>query len=388
MSQESDAAHADCLRVVQASGGTLAWHVGCYELVRSLLGDERLGLAHPLPRLASRLLDSPMVGPLDVTPEQERAQHDLMRQVTQTIASWRGSQRLRHLIQRIVDDHVRRLADAPQPANFHQLIAAPVPRTVVGAILGVSDNDQEHLGTLIERTQDGHDWHRASAAVTQLQDYMLRQLQERARAPREDLLTVLAQTDSSWQATGTPAPPMQNLAALILIAGSITPTSVIDHGLLLLLAHPEQRALLDEEELAPGLIDEIVRVRSFLRSPPKTNPPNGLSRYANTSFQLADAQINVGDLMILDTHTANYDEGQFANPYDFDGGRRRNPHLGFGYGRHRCPGANLARLELELLYRAIFRRLPTLRLAMSPNDLLDEIRRDGGAVRTVPVVWD
>lgn len=388
MSHASDATHAECLRVVRASGGTLAWHVGCYDLVRSLLGDERLGLAHPIPRLASRLLDSPMVGPLDVTPEQERAQHDLMRQVTQTIASWRASQRLRYLVEQVVDEHVERLADAPQPANFHQFVAAPVPRHVVGAVLGVPDDDQKHLGTLVERTHDGRDWRGASAAVTQLQDYMLRQLRERALVPRDDLLTVLERANRSWQATGTTAPPMQNLAALILIAGSITPTSVIDHGLILLLGHPEQRALLDDEERAPSLVDEIVRVRSFLLTPPEANPPNGLSRYANTSFQLADAQIDVGDLMILDTHTANYDENHFANPYDFDGHRRTNPHLGFGYGRHRCPGANLARLELELLYRAIFRRLPTLRLAVSPDDLLNEIRRDGGAVRTVPVVWD
>ncbi|WDZ83608.1 cytochrome P450 [Micromonospora cathayae] len=388
MTATPDAAHAECLRVVRASGGALAWHVGCYDLVRSLLGDERLGLAHPVPRLASRMLNSPMVGPLDVTPEQERAQHDLMRQVMQTIASWRASQRLRHLVQRVVDEHVQRLADAPQPANFHQLVAEPLPRTVVGVVLGVPDDDHEHLGALIERTHDGADRHGASAAVSQLQDYMLQQLRERARSPREDLLTVLARADRSGQAAGTAAPPMQNLAALILIAGSITPTSVLDHGLVLLLNHPEQRALLDDEELAPGLIDEIVRVRSFVRPRPEANPPNGLSRYANTSFQLADAQINVGDLLILDTHTANYDENHFADPYDFDGRRPANPHLGFGYGRHRCPGANLARLELELLYRALFRRLPTLRLAVSPDRLLDEIRRDGGVVRTVPVVWD
>ncbi|OZV77146.1 hypothetical protein CA850_24345 [Micromonospora echinospora] len=386
MTEVRDAAHDECLRIVRASGGTLAWHVSCYELVRSLLGDERLGLAHPVPRLASRLLDSPMVGPLDVTPEQERAQHDLMRQVMQTIASWRASQRLRHIVEAVVDTHVRRLVEAPRPANFHELVAVPVPRAIAGAILGVPDEDQEHLGVLVERTHDDHDRRGASAAVSELQGYMLRQLRGRVRAPRDDLLTVLSRADRSGD--GNPAPPMQNLAALILIAGSVTPTSVIDHGLVLLLSHPEQRPLLDDEDLAPGLIDEIVRVRSFVPPRPGADPPNGLSRYANTSFQLADAQINVGDLMILDTHRANFDETQFGDPYDFDGRRPTNPHLGFGYGRHRCPGANLARLELELLYRAVFRRLPTIRLAVPTDELLSQIRRDGGVVRTLPVTWD
>jgi len=161
--------------------------------------------------------------------------------------------------------------------------------------------------------------------------------------------------------------------------------AAIDRGVILLLTHPEQAdALRHDPELITPAVEEILRMLLPASGAEQTI---GLPRYANTDFTFDGVTIHTGELVMLGLRMANLDEQAFPDPTRFDVHRERNPHLAFGHGTHFCPGASLARIELQTLFPALLKRFPTLRLAV-PVELLrgrDELLA-GGLVE-LPVTW-
>jgi cytochrome P450 len=165
-----------------------------------------------------------------------------------------------------------------------------------------------------------------------------------------------------------------------MFAGQETTVVRLDLGALLLLTHPEQRQLLlDEPDLLPSAIEEILRAA--------VSGNDWLPRYARCDLQVAGVRVRAGEAVMLAQGAADHDERVFACPDVFDITRIPNPHLAFGHGKWYCIGAPLARLELAAVFSRLIPRLPSLRLAV-PLDHI-KIRSDllTGGVTTLPVTW-
>ena len=151
---------------------------------------------------------------------------------------------------------------------------------------------------------------------------------------------------------------------LLVVAGNETTRNAISWGLHLLTTNPDQRALwaADVEGLAPTAVEEIVRLAS---------PVTYMRRTATRDHRLRGTDIKAGDKLCLFYLAANRDEDVFADPYRLDLRRDPNPHVGFGGpGPHFCLGAHLARREITVMFRELFRRLPDLHSTGEPAPLM------------------
>jgi cytochrome P450 len=177
-------------------------------------------------------------------------------------------------------------------------------------------------------------------------------IEERRSNPTDDLTSKLIHNQLPEDML-TPA-EITSLFVLLAVAGNDTTRTGISHGVNLLSKNPEQRAIwqADVEGVSQSAVEEIVRVAS---------PVTFMRRTATGDVTLAGEQFHEGDKFVMFYGAANRDPRVFTDPERFDVRRSPNPHVGFGGpGPHFCLGANLARRELAVVFREIFRRLPDL----------------------------
>ena len=184
---------------------------------------------------------------------------------------------------------------------------------------------------------------------------------ERRANPTHDLATVIA----NGHIDGRPLEDMDTYGYYLIVAtaGHDTTSNAIAGGMEALLANPEQlQRLLDDPTLIDGAVDEIVRwvspVKHFMRS-------------CQSDFTLASGHtFHRGDWVLLSYPSANRDERVFADPFRFDIDRAdADKHLGFGFGRHYCLGAHIARLEIREFFRELFSRLDHIESAGAPEHM-------------------
>jgi len=192
---------------------------------------------------------------------------------------------------------------------------------------------------------------------------MVNQLgEERLRDPRNDLTTAMVTSEVDGERL-TP----QELASffiLLVVAGNETTRNAIAHGLHLLTEHPDQRQILLDnfETVIPTAVEEIVRHASPVIHFRRTATHDGV--------RLGDQEFNAGDKVVLWYWSANRDESVFPDAARFDVRRTPNDHVGFGGpGPHFCLGAHLARREITVAFRELFRRLPDIRAVGEPQRL-------------------
>jgi cytochrome P450 len=155
------------------------------------------------------------------------------------------------------------------------------------------------------------------------------------------------------------APAMSDLElylffSLLFSAGAETTRNAVGGGLLALAEHPEQlRTLREDFDALPTAVEEIVRW---------TSPSPSKRRTATCSVTVGDASVQAGQKVQIWEGSANRDASVFDRADEFDVARKPNPHLGFGQGVHYCMGANLARLELRVLYEELFSRFQSVRV--------------------------
>jgi pentalenolactone synthase len=171
------------------------------------------------------------------------------------------------------------------------------------------------------------------------------------------------------------------LAAGLLFAGHETTAGRIDLGLLYLLSDLDRRDALatDPDGLAASTVEEILRMSA--------TGGLGLLRYAHEDVEISGQLVSQGEAVIISTNSANRDPEAFEKSETFDPMRRPNAHVAFGYGGHFCIGASLARTELRVVFAALFKRLPGLRLAVGIDDIEVRENRVAGGLGALPVTW-
>jgi cytochrome P450 family 142 subfamily A polypeptide 1 len=179
----------------------------------------------------------------------------------------------------------------------------------------------------------------------------------RSKPPQDDLVSILCHSEIDGERLDDESLVQESL--LILIGGDETSRHVMTDGMLALLEHPDQLAVLrgDPSSIETG-VEELLRWVS---------PIKNMSRTVTRVIELHGQTLQEGDQVILMYPSANRDDAVFEHPNRFDVLRNPNPHLAFGFGPHFCLGASLARLELEVMFDELLRRLPDLHLAGEPS---------------------
>lgn len=358
--------------------GSTPWLVTRYAEQRALLADPRVsadltspGYPNKAPRGDTGGLSFIMMD----DPEHAR----LRRMVTAPFAIKRV-EAMRPAVQKIVDDLIDDMLAGPNPVDLVEAFALPVPSLVICELLGVpyADHDffQHNTKTMINRNSAPEE---RSAAVRELAGYLGRLVGERLADPTDDLLSGLAERVTAGELTHQQA---TETAVLLLIAGHETTANMIALGTATLLEHPEQLALLretDDPKLVAGAVEELLRYLNITHS--------GRSRAATEDIEIAGQVVRAGEGLLVPNEIGNRDPEVFTDPDRLDLRRDARRHVAFGFGVHQCLGQPLARMELQVVYGTLYRRIPTLRLAGRIEDV--PFKHDGFVygVHELPVAW-
>jgi cholest-4-en-3-one 26-monooxygenase len=240
--------------------------------------------------------------------------------------------------------------------DFVTDVSSKVPLAVIAELIGVPHEDWEMLFKWTNETIGSSDpefqqgatptetVERARIALFQ---YFSEMVEKRKRDPRDDLTSVLAHATLD----GKPLETLELLSYffLLVVAGNETTRNATTGGLRAFIENPrEWQRLKRDPSLITTAVEEIVRW---------TSPVIQFARTATEDTEVRGQKIRAGESVCLFYPSANRDEEVFEEPFKFDIGRNPNPHLAFGIGEHFCLGANLARLELEVIFRQLARRL-------------------------------
>ncbi|MCG5219425.1 cytochrome P450 [Streptosporangium soli] len=360
---------------VRTQTGDLAWLVSGYEEARQAFADPRLGRSAPDPERAARISNSVLLGGPRGDVATEKAEHERMRRILAPAFSARRMNALRPHVQELVDELLDRMAERTPPVDLRETLSLPLPVLVICELLGVPYDDREYFRKLADAMGDLGDPVRAGAALAELGEYARRIVDGKRGAPAADVFSDLATMDASEEEIST-------LAAGLLFAGHETTVNRIDYGVLLLLRNPAQRdALIADPGLADSTVEEILRMAA--------PGHHGLPRYAHEDVTIGGVAIERGEAVLISTAVANRDERAFVEPDRFDIGRApEDPHLSFGYAARYCLGASLARVELRTVFGSLFRRFPTLALAIPFEELREREASLTGGVTRIPITWE
>jgi cytochrome P450 len=290
---------------------------------------------------------------------------------------------LRPAIQARVDSLIDDMLAKGPPADIVTDYAMPIPTMVICELLGVPYKDRDFFKhhTEICMSSD-HPIDVATASSDELYNYIDALLDVKAKDPRNDLLSRLV-TEQLLTGVQTRREVVE-MARLILIAGHDTTANMIAVGTVALLANPDQAALMRQPMTPAELsnaVDEMFRYVNVTHT--------GRRRVATEDVQVGDRLIKKGEGVIVMTNLADRDETVFPNAAKLDL-KRPNARtlMAFGAGDHRCMGAYLSKAEMEIAFGTLWRRIPSLKLAVP----FEELRfREEGVVygmREVPVTWD
>jgi len=236
-----------------------------------------------------------------------------------------------------------------------------LPVTVIGDIIGVPDDERMRIlefGELAAPSLDiglpFEQYLRVEAGLDGFNEWLANHISRLRRAPGDDLMSqLIAASDGGARLSDE---ELRATAGLVLAAGFETTVNLLGSGIRILLEHPDQLAmLLDDPDLWPGAVEEILRLES---------PVQLSARVAREDTEVAGRTVERGELVILYLAGANRDPKVFADPHRFDITRENaGKHLSFSGGRHFCLGAALARAEGEVGLRTFFERYPDAALA-------------------------
>jgi cytochrome P450 len=279
--------------------------------------------------------------------------HTRVRRLVTKAFTVRSVQRLRPLIREISYDLLDRMIEQGPPVDFVGSYAYALPALVISELLGVPGEDRDRLrawqeGLLSVNAGNG------SNHLTELMAYLAKLIERKRHEPADDLVSALIEaTDRDDRLS---AAELLYTVQMLIAAGYETTAGLLANSIVLLHREPRHWALLrDEPELIPGAVDELLRYVPVMWAT--------VERVALEDVELSGVTVPEGASVVPLLYAANYDEALTGGAARLDLTRGMLPHLAFGYGAHRCLGAPLARLELEVAYQTLFRRLPDLRPA-------------------------
>jgi cholest-4-en-3-one 26-monooxygenase len=241
--------------------------------------------------------------------------------------------------------------------DFVEQVACELPLQAIAELIGVPQSDRRKLFDWSNQmlNYDDPEYGDPAMASAEILGYSWNMAEQRRACPVGDIVSELVHADVDGEALGSDE--FGFFVILLAVAGNETTRNAITHGMKAFVDNPEQWEIFKQQRprTAP---DEIVRWAT---------PVTAFQRTATADLELGGQSIRQGQRLGLFYSSANFDEEGFEDPYAFDVLRNPNPHVGFGgTGTHYCVGANLARLEIDLMFNAIADVMPDLRQVSEP----------------------
>jgi len=363
--------------------GSTPWLITGHEAVRELFSDARVSVDDRLPGFPhwnEGMLSTVHKRPRSVF-TSDGEEHTRFRRMLSKPFTFKRVEGLRPTIQQVTDESIDAMLAGPQPADVVAAIALPVPSVVISQLLGVPYEDaemfQHHANVGLARFATGED---TAKGATGLFKYLVQLVEAKIESPAEDAVSDLAERVKAGELSVKEA---AQLGTGLLIAGHETTANMIGLGVLALLENPEQVAVIRDAEdpkILANAVEELLRYLSIIQ--------NGQRRVAVEDIHIAGEVIRAGEGIIIDVAPANWDAQVFTEPdrlYLHRSGADRN--VAFGYGRHQCVGQQLARAEMQIVFGTLFRRVPTLELAVPIEDVPFKDDRLAYGVYELPVKW-
>ncbi|MFZ1175537.1 MAG: cytochrome P450, partial [Mycobacterium sp.] len=329
--------------------GQPAWVVSRYQDIRAALLDERLS-ADTIPaslKPASADSTTPVMFARIDDPEHHRLRRMITRDFT-----FRRCEAMRPQIHELVDHHLDEMIRNGAPADLVRDFGLPVPSLVIALLLGVPSEDLglfQHHSTVGLQTSTTDEERAASFAAMYV--YIQELVDRREHAPGDDLISRLV---TGYVSTGQLARETAAMTAVVMmLAGHETSANMISLGTVALLQYPgvfERLGRTDDHAVIANIVEELMRYLSIVHSQ--------VDRVATEDFTLGGQLIRAGDMVLMNLPAGNWDTEFVDNPEAFDIDRNTRGHLGFGYGVHQCIGQNLARVEMQVAFATLARRLP------------------------------
>ncbi len=287
--------------------------------------------------------------------------HTRLRSLANRAFTPRAVEGMRARVQHLADELLDRL-ERTTPVDLIERFAAWLPVMVIAEMLGSRLENHARIRlwsddlALFIGGSTRPRWVvllRGARGMIGLRRFFERCIREQRARPADNILTGLIAAEQ--EGDHLDADELLANAILLLAAGHETTTNLIGNGLLALLQHPQQYALLREHpEHLPAAVEELLRWDS---------PVQWTGRVALEEVEIGGHPVPAGQVIAIGLGAANRDPAQFPDPHRLDLLRRENRHLSFGHGAHFCLGAALARLEGEVAIGTLLRRFPGLRLA-------------------------
>ncbi|MDR8412523.1 cytochrome P450 [Nonomuraea sp. 3-1Str] len=369
---------------VRLVNGGEAWWVSGYEAGRAILADRRFSSDRRKDGFPIFNVDAATLQQIRSQPPlmigMDGAEHSAARRpvigefTVKRLAALRP--RIQGIVDRFVDDM---LATDRRPVDLVQALSLPVPSLVICELLGVPYTDHDYFQSrttvAVRRTSSPQDRQRAFA---ELRAYIDDLISRKESEPGEDLFS--RQIARQRQEGALDHEGLVSLAFLLLTAGHETTANMISLGVIGLLTHPEQLALITADPgRTPMAVEELLRYFTITDTV--------VSRVATEDAQIGGVSIAAGEGVVVSSLSADWDPAAFENPAELDVERGARHHLAFGFGPHQCLGQNLARMELQIVFDTLFRRIPTLRLAAPVEDLAFKEDAVIYGAYELPVTW-
>jgi cholest-4-en-3-one 26-monooxygenase len=267
-------------------------------------------------------------------------------------------------------------AKQKESGDFVEDIALNLPLLAIADLIGVPEADREKLfgwTNSIMNTDDPDFDSDPTTANAELMGYAYAMAEERRRCPADDIVTRLIQADIDGETLGDVE--FAFFVILLAVAGNETTRNAMTHGINAFFDNPDQWELFKRER-PDTAVDEIIRWAT---------PVHCFQRTALADNEIGGVTIREGQRVGLFYSSANFDEDVFESPFQFDILRNPNPHLSFGgNGAHFCIGANLARMEIKLIFNELADQIPNIAKLDEPQRL-----RSGwiNGVKALPVSY-
>lgn len=376
--------HDPIYRAVGPQTGNTIWFFTRYEDVVAVLRDQRFvkDARNSLPpELASRYV---MADP-DPTFEMinrhllnlDAPNHTRLRSLVHKAFTPKAVRDLQPRIETIADELIVEMKTRNN-GDLLDMFAFPLPITVIAEMIGVEKERRDDFRRWTQALLFGVDMQASQLSIMELVQYTNGLIEERRAEDKGDILSSLVRVEDD----GDTLDHMEviSMVFLLLVAGHETTVNLIGNGMLALMQHPEQYALLKENhDLLPSAIEEILRYNG----PVETTTV----RFASEDIDVAGVTIPQGDIALPSLLAANRDPAIFEDPDRFDITRDPNPHVAFGQGIHYCLGAPLARMEGQIALQALLDHFPDMQLDTAVEDLEWNASLLLHGMKALPVRW-
>jgi cytochrome P450 len=367
---------------VRLWNGSTPWLVTGYDEARAILSDPRVSSDTDkpgYPHVSEGQVRRRQVAKSFLNMDNPR--HDQLRRSLTASFMIKRIEALRPSIQAIVDDLIDDLLAGPNPADLVEAFALPVPSLVICALLGVPVEERPRFNKLTatmlsaSATPD-----ETAGALNEMLGFFDSLIDLKDATPADDVISrlVVEQLRPGLMSRDE----LVKICQLLLNAGHETTSNMIALGTLALLRHPdvlEEIRSTDDPAVIANAVDEMLRFLTVLH--------NGRRRVALDDIDLGGVKIKAGEGIIVSLEAADRDASAFPDPDTIDIHRKARHHLGFGYGIHQCLGQPLARVELQVVYPTIARRIPTLRLAVDIDQIPFKDTSIIYGAHHLPVTW-